>query len=110
MIAFLGILISFDLATATEAFPSIQSCSRHDLEMGRIKMTWSGALSLDSTDLVVVIVAPITAIAKAADRTKNANRTFIFRAPFLPRIALLYIMRPNANSNAKPWYRHVGQA
>jgi hypothetical protein len=54
--------------------------SDHDLKIGLTNMTWSRAVGLLSTDLVVVIAAPITAIANATERAKNANRTSILRA------------------------------
>jgi hypothetical protein len=46
-------------------------------------MTLSRAIGLVSTDLVVVITAPITAMANATERAKNAKRTSILRAVFV---------------------------
>jgi hypothetical protein len=54
--------------------------SDHDLKIGLTNMTWSRAVGLLSTDLVVVITAPITAMANATERAKNVYRTS-FGAP-----------------------------
>jgi hypothetical protein len=63
--------------------PGRKTLSDHDLKIGLTNMTWSRAVGLLSTDLVVVIAAPITAIANATERAKNANRTSILRAVFV---------------------------
>jgi len=58
--------------------PRRKTLPDRDLKVGRTKMTWSRAVGLVSTDLVVVITAPITAMANATERAKNVYWRAVF--------------------------------
>jgi len=80
--------------------PARKTLSDHDLKIGLTNMTWFRAVGLLSTDLVVVITAPSTAMANATERAKNANRTSILRAVFVEEPRAHTVVGLTDNSSA----------